>query len=151
MQILQFLLKPWLYIPRTSNTNNWENSSLRELKEWPVLRPLRPCSCPSLEGYMGLRKAVILMLQFITRKEIKTRKGKRCMGQSPGKPGTSFQVSSPSRVTWTCLILSARRYKPVQSAANQKLTRALVPRILIGRSDTLAGSNYMVSLALLLN
>lgn len=62
----------------------------------------------SLEGLTGLREALVLIVWLITVKgNIKIRKWKDCMGKSHEKASTSFQLSSPGRVTRMHLILPA--------------------------------------------
>ena len=49
----------------------------------------------------------MITVYYSERIQIKISKRKRHTGEIQEKPGTIFQVSSPSGVTWTHIILSA--------------------------------------------
>lgn len=96
-----------------------------------------------LEGLLGSRKAVILMVMVYYRGRIKVLV--KVHGRSPREarqqvPGVPSQWSCPT----TCLILLAMMSQHVWSVANQRSSHgALVSRVLIWGRHILVGVEYL--------
>ena len=122
MPKLQFLLKPWLYVPRRFQRINRENSNLGALNK--VAYVWSPQDHPHIQWFTRrthrIQKTVIVMLQFITKKKkrLKSEKGEDVWEKVQKKLGTNFWGSSPSGVTWTYLSPSKNVWQHVQCVAN---------------------------------